>query len=170
MIIGVIGLKDTGKSTVATMLADCIFDDIGEVPKAFFFNKQETKELTNMLYPDTGLDIKHVSGDLFIVKRVEHKVPNIIIDNILKKEQALFIQSIGGILIRVHRNIYDNHIGRQSIKHRFPERAEKWIDEIRPQYHLSSDCDGLRLLNFFVTDLYYNNIKMLKKNERNIKN
>jgi hypothetical protein len=151
LLIGAVGLKDTGKSTMLSFLAENFYDD-DILCKSFFCDKQPSIELTEYFKEHSPYNLTKFLGNIILIPRViEHSV--VLVDNI-KEIDASVITSLGGILINVTRNIYDNNIGRQSTQHRYPNEEEKWISKYRYDYHLTSFEESLRRLKFDTTIAY----------------
>jgi hypothetical protein len=149
ILIGAIGLKDTGKSTVLSFLAENFYDN-DVLCKAHFCDK--SKDFLH--YFDRKAELSIVGSRSFsypVMTQPEYDV--VLVDN-LTEDTAHKLKALDGILIRVDRNVYSSDIGRQSVNHRLPTENEKWTATIRTDLHITSFEESLRRLKFETTLLY----------------
>jgi hypothetical protein len=151
ILIGAIGQKDTGKSTVLCFLAENFYDN--DIPaKCHDCRVQTPAELAKHFEPQAGYKLSNAAMFTTVVA-VEPVFDVVLVDNITETD-AHIIKSLNGIIIKVVRNEYDNNIGRQSTKHRYPTEEEKWIAEFRSDFPITSFEESLRRLKFETTMLY----------------
>lgn len=160
LLIGAIGLAGTGKSTTLSLLAECLYAD-GLSARAFMCDS----ELILNGVEHTKFRVLAAGSLLYKTLPAENQI--VLVDNI-NRDYIERLLALNIILINVIRNQYE---GRSTI-HQLPTPSEYWLRGIKPDFHITSFEESLKLLSFDVK-LLYNQIKQTEKwknYERDTKN
>jgi hypothetical protein len=107
ILIGAIGQKDTGKSTVLCFLAENFYDN-DVLCKAHDCSKSRPEEFATYFSPHR--DVRWTNHKTFSYPIIIEETSTVILVDNIKETDAHIIKSLNGIIVKVVRNQYDNNI------------------------------------------------------------